>query len=382
MNFEHKALMLLAEKIFAAAGCESEEARRVAAHLVEANLVGHDSHGVIRIPSYIEWLRDGRVSANTTIQIVVDNEAVAVVDGQFGLGQTVGEQAMELGIEKASRHGVAIIALRNAGHLGRISDWAEMAAEAGMISLHFVNTSGAGMLVAPFGGIDRRLSVNPIAAGIPTGTDQPLILDMSACAIAEGKVRVALNRGESVPEGCLIDSAGRPTRDPKKFYGDPPGAILPIAGHKGSGLSIIIEMLAGALTGGSCSNPDNAWRVANGMLSILIDRSFFDGEAGYLDEVRRYIDFVKSSRTVTADGEILMPGEIEARTKARRLAEGITLDDETWRQIDATCGALGITHEFPKPRLVPSDRQVDQSTIPGCAPVPTDRRRTPKGVSE
>ena len=368
MRFPYDPLVRLAEDVFSVAGCEPAEARRVARRLVEANLVGHDSHGVIRIPSYVQWLSDGKVLPNQSIDIVMENDAIAVVDGRFGLGQTIGEEATLLGIDKSSKHGVSVIALRNAGHLGRIGDWAEMAANAGKISLHFVNTSGAGMLVAPFGGVDRRLSANPFTAGVPTGTDTPLILDMSACTTAEGKIRVALNQGTRVPDGCLIDANGEPTNDPRIFYGDPPGAILPIAGHKGSGLSIIIEMLAGALTGGSCTNPKNASRVANGMLSILIDRSFFGMESAFFDEVQRFIEFVKSSRTVAEDGEILMPGEMEKRTKARRLAEGIELDNVTWEQIHATCQRLNVKHAFPEPETAEAAPPDPSLSIPGYDP--------------
>jgi uncharacterized oxidoreductase len=342
MIIGHERLRDLATEIFAAAGCGAEEAARIARYLVEANLVGHDSHGVIRIPTYASWLRDGKVFAGKTIRIVAESDSMAVVDGEFGLGQTIGEQAMRLGVEKASRHGVAVIALRNAGHLGRIGDWPLQCARAGKLSLHFVNTSGAGMLVAPHGGIDRRLSANPIAIGVPMGDGEPLILDMSACTIAEGKIRVALNKGVPVPEGCIIDSEGRPTTDPRVFYGNPPGAILPIAGHKGSGLSFMIEMLAGALTGGSCTDPKNAWRVANGMLSIVIDRSFFAAEDEFRSEVERYVAFVKSSRKELPGGEVLVPGEVERRTREKRLRDGIELDATTWSQIADTARSLGL----------------------------------------
>ncbi|MEZ6060608.1 MAG: Ldh family oxidoreductase [Planctomycetaceae bacterium] len=141
MNLSYQDLAVLTADIFSAAGCQTEEAQRVARHLVESNLVGHDSHGVIRVASYVDWLRDGKIFANRSIQIVTESDAIAVVDGQFGLGQTIGEQAIDLGIEKSRRHGVAVIALRNSGHLGRIGDWAIQAADAGMMSLHFVNTS-------------------------------------------------------------------------------------------------------------------------------------------------------------------------------------------------------------------------------------------------
>jgi uncharacterized oxidoreductase len=342
MNLPHDRLRTLTTAIFQAAGCQAEEAACIARHLVEANLVGHDSHGVIRVPSYVQWLRAGKVCAGRTLQVVVENEVLAVVDGQFGFGQTVGEQAMQMGIAKAARHGVAVIALRHAGHLGRIGDWPLMAARAGKLSLHFVNTTGAGILVAPFGGINRRLSANPIAAGVPVAGGSPLLLDMSACTIAEGKIRVALNRGVPVPEHCLIDAHGQPTTDPRVFYADPPGAILSIAGHKGYGLGVLCEVLAGALTGGGCSNPAHADRVVNGMLSILLDISFFQDDAAFAAEIERFIAWVKSSAKTAPDGEILMPGEIEERTRVQRVRDGIDLDETTWAQLRDAARTVGV----------------------------------------
>jgi uncharacterized oxidoreductase len=273
---------------------------------------------------------------------VFENDALAVVDGQFGFGQTVGEQAVELGIAKCARHGVSVIALRNAGHLGRIGDWPLQAAAAGKLSLHFVNTTGAGILVAPHGGIKRRLSANPIAAGVPTAGAAPLLLDISACTLAEGKIRVALNRGVQVPENCLIDAQGKPTTDPRVFYADPPGAILSIGGHKGYGLAVLCEVLAGALTGGGCSNPDKADRVVNGMLSIYLDPKFFQTDAAFSAEIERFIAWVKSSEKASADAEILMPGEIEERTKQMRLRAGIDVDETTWSQLLTAAAAVGL----------------------------------------
>jgi uncharacterized oxidoreductase len=345
MLFRPDRLSELTAVIFRAAGCPSAEAERIAAHLIEANLVGHDSHGVIRISSYVQWLRVGKVLANRTLQVVFENEVIAVVDGQFGFGQTVGEQAMHLGIEKSARHGVAVIALRNSGHLGRIGAWPLMVAQARKLSLHFVNTTGAGILVAPHGGINRRLSANPIAAGIPVQGRPPILLDMSACTLAEGKIRVALNKGVPVPANCIIDAQGRPTTDPRVFYADPPGAILSIAGHKGYGLAVLCEVLAGALTGGGCSNPANANRLVNGMLSVILDRSYFQTDMAFAAEINRFIAWVKSSARTTPDGEILMPGEIEERTKAQRLRDGIDLDEATWAQILETTRVVGLSPE-------------------------------------
>ncbi len=349
MKINASRLHDIAASVFRAAGCSAAEAARVAGHLVEADLVGHDSHGVIRIGSYLRWLKAGQVLADRTLQVAFENEAVAVVDGQFGFGQTVGEQAMDLGIAKAARHGVAVVALRNAGHLGRIGAWPLMAARAGKLSVHFVNTSGAGILVAPHGGTDRRLSANPIAAGIPRAGKPPIVLDMSACTIAEGKIRVALNRGVPVPENCIIDAGGRPITDPNAFYANPPGAILPIAGHKGYGLAVLCEVLAGALTGGGCSNPANADRLVNGMLSIVLDPSVFQSDAAFAAEIERFVAWVKSSQTVSDGGEILMPGEIEDRTKAARLRDGIDLDATTWSQIVEAAASVGMGAEECRP---------------------------------
>jgi len=342
MKIPHPQLKRITTAIFAAAGCNAHEAERIGHYLTEANLVGHDSHGVIRISYYIEWLKAGKVLANQKIKIVFENEAIAVVDGQFGFGQSIGEQATSLGIEKASKHGVAVVGLRNVGHLGRIGDWPTMAARAGKLSLHFVNTSGAGILVAPFGGINRRLSANPVAAGVPMKNGSPIILDMSCCTIAEGKLKVAFNKGVNVPDGCIIDSKGHPSNDPKIFYGDPPGAILGIAGHKGYALGVITEVLAGALTGGGASNPEHANRLSNGMLSIYMDHKFFQEDQAFAAEVERFVAWVKSSEKAQPGGEIFMPGEIEEKTKAQRLRDGIELDEVTWKSISDTGKSLGV----------------------------------------
>jgi uncharacterized oxidoreductase len=329
--------------IFAHAGSAQAEAAVVADHLVEANLVGHDSHGVIRVAKYVDWLKQGQVLPNRHVEVVRDDGVLATLDGGFGYGQAVGIEAMRLGIDKAGRHGVAVIALRNSGHLGRIGAWAEMAAEAGLVSLHFVNSSGFGMLVAPHGGSDRRLSANPIAAGVPVAGGPPMILDMSTCVIAEGKIQVARNKKEMLPDGAVLDGRGRPTRDPEAFYARPPGAILPIAGHKGSGLSLICEVLAGALTGGGSTHPDNptAKRMVNNMLTILIDPAGVAGGA-FAADVARLRTWVKASPPIAAGGEVLLPGEIERRVRAEREREGIPLDDATRAQIASAAAEVGL----------------------------------------
>jgi uncharacterized oxidoreductase len=336
-------LKQLVRRYFQRAGSADAEAERIGHYLVEANLAGHDSHGVIRVPSYVSWARAGQVVPNQHLRTVTENDAFAVVDGQFGFGQVIGEEATRLGIAKAAKGGAAVIALRNSGHLGQIGMWALMAADAGQLSLHFVNTSGAGILVAPTGGISRRLSANPIAAGVPVRGGRPIVLDISTSTVAEGKVRVALNKGVPVPDGCLIDPQGRPTNDPKTFYGPPPGAILPFGGYKGYGLGLIAEMLAGALTGGSCSNPKEK-RVVNNMLSVYLSPKFFVTEEEFYAEVDRFVAYVKSSEKASPTSEILMPGEPEDRNRRERAA-GVELDATTWQQILDTGAALGVTRQ-------------------------------------
>ena len=236
------------------------------------------------------------------------------------------------------------MAVRNAGHLGRIGAWAEQVAQAGFASIHFVNTSGFGILVAPHGGTDRRLSANPIAASAPGPDGAPLVLDISTSAIAEGKIQVALNHGEQLPPGCTIDSEGRSNRDPAVFYGPPVGALLPIGGHKGYGLSIFCEIFAGALSGGQTTNPDNATagRLVNNMLSIVFDADAFCGADAFRAEIARMAAWVKASPPITPGGEVLLPGEIERRTRARLERDGIALDAVTRRQIAASVTGLGV----------------------------------------
>lgn len=344
MRVFSEPLKRLVAAIFSAAGCDRTEAETVAEDLVSSNLVGHDSHGVIRVMQYIRWLREEKLFANRKAEIVFENEVIAVMDGRFGFGQSIAGQAMDLGIRKSARHGVAVVAVRNSGHMGRIGRWAEIAARAGKISLHFVNANGPGMLVAPHGGVNRRLSASPIAAGIPVEGRDPILLDMSTSAIAEGKLKVAYNKGVPAPEGCIIDAAGRPTTDPKAFYGDPPGALLPFGGHKGYGLGIVVEVLAGALTGGGCPRPGED-QLQQGMLAVILDLKTFNAGAPFFEDLRRYIDFVKSSEKASPRSEILMPGEIEHRTRALRLKEGIDLDEKTWNQIVDVARSLKVPGE-------------------------------------
>ena len=349
------ALQTLIADIFVAAGCAPDESGRIGSYLLSANLAGHDSHGVIRTPRYVQWLKEGKVRAGQTLSVINDGPVHATVDGNWGFGQTIGPLAVDLGIAKARAAGLSVIALRHSGHLGRIGDWAELAAEAGLASIHFVNVEG-GELVAPFGGVDRRFSTNPVCIGVPGAADRPmLLLDMATSLVAEGKVLVASNGGKPVPEGSLVQPDGRFTDDPAALYGplvpsgprDPAmgdGALVAFGLHKGSGLAFMCEILAGVLTGGGTSGPipgGKRSRISNGMLSIYLDPQKFAG--GDFDaRARAYADYVKASRPVSPGEEVLVPGEPEARNRAARLANGVPLQAQTWEALRATARGLGL----------------------------------------
>ncbi len=337
--------------IFLRKGCPPDEAERVAHYLVRANLTGHDSHGVIRVPRYLAWIDEGWMRPGRHIELVAEGPGHAVVDGGLGMGQTVGPEATRIGIEKARRQGVAMIALRNAGHLGRIGDFAEMAIEAGMISIHFVHVH-ASLLVAPFGGASRRFSTNPIAIGVPTGDAAPFLLDFATSYVAEGKVLVAHQGGKPVPDMALVDAEGRLTGDPKALYGEQQGTAYPdptlgrgalrtFGEHKGSGLALACELLAGALTG-SGVNTGQTGSFHNGMLSIFADPDRFAARELFLREVRAFLDWVRSARPTDAGGEILLPGDVERRTERERRRSGVPLADETWQSLLAAAARVGL----------------------------------------
>lgn len=333
------ALTKAVARIFTAAGVEAGEADRVARHLVDSNLVGHDSHGVARTLRYIDFLRAGHVKAGQSIEVVFDGGALLVVDGHFGFGQTVGEQAMDLLADRAEEHGIALVTIRAAGHLGRLGDWAERLAERGLISLHFMNTTGLGLMVTPFGGTDRRLSPSPLSICIPVEGKDPILLDITTATTAEGKLMVARNKGVTVPEGTIVDKDGKPTVDPKDFYAG--GAILPFGGHKGAGLNILTDMLAGALSGGGCTAP-GVKSLENTMTSIAIDaKRLPDGEARRA-EILRFAEWIKGSPPADPKAPVLLPGEVEATTRRKRLAEGIPVDDGSWADIVAAAEKVGI----------------------------------------
>jgi uncharacterized oxidoreductase len=346
-------LEALVRGIFIAADCDEAEASRIAVHLLGANLAGHDSHGVVRVPRYVEWCEAGYVLRDQTAAVVTDGGSFAVLDGKFGFGQTVAPQAVALGIERASKNGICITALRNAGHIGRVGDYSEAAIRAGLISIHFVNVAGS-VLVAPFGGVERRFSTAPFSVGVPL-PGRPLVLDFATSLVAEGKVLVASNGGKTLPDNALIEPDGRMSADPHTLYGPydavgprdaskGAGAIRAFGDHKGSGLAFMCEMLGGALTGGGTSGPvDKRARIANGMLSIFISPRHFGTQAEFERMGLAYAEWVAGCQPAEAGGTVKLPGEPEAATRADRLAHGVPLPEAAWANIQATARRLGVT---------------------------------------
>lgn len=336
--------------IFVAAGCSQAEGERLGTSLVGANLAGHDSHGVVRVPRYLEWKAEGAFIADRTVKIVSETPVLAVVDGLYGFGQTTAPQAVEIGVKKCKAMGLSAVALRNSGHVGRVGEWAEMAARDGLVSIHYVNAVSS-LLVAPFGGVDRRLSTAPYAIGIPLAGQDPLILDFATSIVAEGKVLVASQGGKKLPDNSLVSPDGRMSGDPRTLYGDyaqtgtrdyrqGKGAIRAFGEHKGSGLAFMVEVLGGALTGTGAAQEGTRW--ANGMLSIYIDPKQLDPDNFFPEDVKRYVGFFKSSRPIEAGGEVLVPGEPEIRTRKTRLADGVPLPDDTWARIVAAARGVGL----------------------------------------
>lgn len=350
MKLEAGILQDFVARVFTGAGCSADESGRIAKYLVSANLVGHDSHGVVRVPRYVQGKLDGKVKPDQTVEVLTDAPVFAVVDGRFGFGQTVAPQAVAIGIAKCRAMGLSLVALRRAGHIGRVGDYAELAAAEGLVSMHFVNVPGS-VLVAPFGGVERRISTAPFCVGIPRPDGNPIVLDFATSVVAEGKVLVASQGGKPLPNNAMVGPNGEINGDPHLLYGEyeaggprdyrkGEGAIRAFGDHKGSGLAIMCELLGGSLTGSGATELRDV--VTNGMLSFYIDPKRLDPEHFFSADVTRYIAYVKSSKPVNPDGEVLIPGEVEARTRAERLRDGIYLPDDIWSSIVETARKVGV----------------------------------------
>jgi hydroxycarboxylate dehydrogenase B len=340
-------LHALTRAVCAAGGSVEDEADLVANHLVEANLTGHDSHGVGLLPIYLENVRAGRLVPNRHAELVSERGAVLVIEGNRGYGQVIGYEAMQLGMARVREQGVALLALRNSFHLGRIGHFAEQCARGGFASIHFVNVIDHPPLQAPYGGAEARVSTNPFCAALPGEAGPAVLLDMATSKIAIGKARVARNKGVPVPEDSVLDAAGRATRDASVMFREPQGALIAMGEHKGSGLAILCELLAGALTGGRTTQPAHpqSGGIINNMLSVIIDPDAFGDRRQLQGEISALIGYVKSARPRPGFDQVLVPGEPERRRRAERLAHGIEVDERTWGEILGAARSLGLADE-------------------------------------
>lgn len=338
------ALREYVARIFEAAGAPPADAETVALHLVDANLLGHDSHGVIRVERYVRDIAGGTIKPGVPIHLDSQSGTTAVVDGGWNFGQLVARDTMALAIAKARTSGVGIAVAHQCGHVGRLGAYVEAAVAAGAIGIAMVNNHGGSQVMSAPGGIGRRLSPNPIAVGIPTpDPDAPFVLDMTTSVVAEGKVRVARNRGDAIPEGWVVDAQGLSTRDPNAYYGPPTGSILPLGGesaYKGFGLALVVEALAGALSPAGTSRP-NGPSGANGLFTMAIDVAHFREPSTYAATIGALIDYVQSPPLAPGISHITIPGEPERAARAARAA-AVSIDDETWRQLTAAGEGVGV----------------------------------------
>ena len=333
--------------ILAAAGSSREEADKVAANLVLANLSGHDSHGVGMVPRYVDAVLEGGLVPNAAVKVNLDIGTMLSLDGQRGYGQVVGEQAMQLGMARAKAYGSCIMTLGNAHHLGRIGHFAEMAVAQGLVSLHFVNVLSR-PVVAPWGGADGRFGTNPCCIGVPLQGREPFVLDFATSRVAQGKMRVAHNKGIQVEPGTLIDEHGNPTTDPGVVVVPQSnglfGALMTFGEHKGYGMAVACELLGGALSGGGTwHRPTDAARaVVNGMLTILIDPAKLGTQASFAQEADAFVDWLKQGPVAPGFEAVQIAGDPERATRVARRLEGITVDDQTWQEIQAAGRKVGV----------------------------------------
>ena len=328
-----------------AAGSPHEESEIVSDVLVNSSLVGHDSHGVLRFPSYVSQMKSGQLKPGAPFELVRETHAMAIVDGHQGWGPVIARRAMEIAMDKARECSVGTVVVRGSQHVGRVGEYPAMAAGQQMIGLAVVNSHGMGEeKVAPWGGLDRRLTPNPIAFAAPTGYEWPILVDITTSVVPEGKVRYALYAGQELPVGSIIDHQGNPTTDPADLYGPPPGAILPLGGtvgHKGFGLAVMAELLAGALSESGCSG-QQITNTGNGVFFQVVNIADFTPYSEFTSTVQELIAWIKSPRRRPGVDEILIPGEPEYRLAQQRLKEGIAVADSIWHEIFQTAAELGL----------------------------------------
>lgn len=328
----------LATRALVANQVSPDEAVVVARHCVAANLAGHDSHGVINIPTYIERIGMGHIVPGAEFEVLQESATTTVIDGHFGFGFVVSERAMRITIDKANEHNVATTTIRRQSHVGRLTDYALMAAEAGMISMMTADSGRTAKAVAPFGGRVPRLGTNPLCIAMPSNLEAPFFIDIATSAAAAGKLKVAASRGEQVPAGWLVDADGNPSTDPRALAGG--GAVLPLGGHeghKGYGLSAMIEILSGILTGlGFGVNPDGPHNDGVFMAAFRVEA--FRPLDTFRREVTEFAEWLNETPPAAGFDRVYYPGEIEHERTRRHLEQGVEIEESTWAALRSLAG--------------------------------------------
>ena len=335
-------LEALAKDLMHAAGASETEAAVIARHLIEANLAGHDSHGVINISMYIDFMKKGHMIPGAEFEILEESATTTVIDGHWGYGFSTSERAMEMTIEKARKYRVAATTVRHQGHIGRVADYPLMAAKAGMIGLMTADSGRAAKSVAPFGGRVPRLGTNPICIAMPSNLEGPFFLDISTAAAAGGKLSVAAARGEQVPSGWVIDADGNSSTSPLAVKEG--GALLPLGGsegHKGYGLAAMVEILSGILTGLGFG-VDPSGRHNDGVFMAVYDVSAFRPLEDFKAEVTEFAEYLRSTPTAAGVEQVYYPGEIEYLRTKTNMANGIEVADATYDELRGLSEELGV----------------------------------------
>lgn len=339
-TFSPEFLADLATKLLRAVGTPEDNAHAVSESLVEANMLGHDSHGVIRLMSYVALVRSGQIIPDAQPQLVTHQGASARVDGAWGWGQIAARLARKTTAAAALEYGAGVTTIDRCNHIGRLGEYVTALAQDGLIGLACCNAEA---VVAPFGGRERLMGTNPIAIAAPRGDGlAPLLVDFATAGVAEGKLRVARAKGEQVAPGLLLDSAGHPSQDPADFYDG--GVLLPFGGHKGFGLSVMIEVLGGALSGMAPSALPE-YRGGNGTLLMALKIDSFVPLAQFSSQIERLGERISTSAPASGFDEVLLPGEPEVRARAQREQQGITLPETTWTELRTLARELAIDIE-------------------------------------
>jgi uncharacterized oxidoreductase len=345
-RFTAAELTAFAVRLFNGAGVPEDEAAVVSESLVGANLRGHDSHGLMRVPQYVDFVRKGIYRTGVDLRVEHETPAVVVCDGQWGFGQVQAHRLLDLVLPRARALGLAAGAAHECGHIGRLGEYAERTAAEGLVLIATVNNCGAGQRVAPPGGLEARLGTNPLCASVPT-QGEPVVLDFGTSVAAEGKVRVHYIDGKRpVPEGWLHDAQGKPTTDSSVLYEPPLGSILPMGGtqaYKGFGLGLVLDMLSGGLTGGRSSHPGAPPARGNNVVFLVLDPAQFAGRDALLRESSQLAEYVRNTPRAEGVDAILLPGDPERRTLQIRQAEGIPLEPAHWAKLTDLAAELGVT---------------------------------------